>query len=200
MATNRDSAADGAAYRPALFEQAQMFADWNPRTAPATGPDSLDLPATDDFSLTPWHVCPDRTNRINLSAWMASRHQRIYGFVAAIDECNPELADNTTTAYRFEVITRICFLPDGQPNRDQDRLSWMYVRVLAYSSNALICGQTGIALGSFVTGVLTANYNGRGRATLDAWEIVTDFSAWRMVSPETIPDYSCYDWAEWVTE
>ena len=200
MNTNRDAVLDGAVYRPALWEQALMFSQWDPRTAARTGDGSLDLPPSDDFTLTPWHVCPDRTNRINISTWLGSRYQRIWGFVASIEECSADLTENTDTAYRFEVITRICYLPDGQTVREPDRVSWIYVRVLAYSSNALICGKQGVALGSFVTGITTANYNGKGRATLDAWQVITDLGEWRRVSLETMTDVASYDWAEWVVE
>ena len=200
MVSNRDAAADGAVYRPALFEQAQMFADWDPRTAPANGPGSLDLPASGDFSLTAWHVSPGRTNRVNLSAWTASQHQRVYGFIASIEECLPEFSDNADTAYRFEVIVRIPYLADGMPARTPDLMSWIYVKVLAYSSSALIDGRTAVALGSFVAGIVVANYNGKGRATLDAWQIVTDLSAWRATAPGSFPDGLSYDWAEWVVD
>ena len=177
-----------------------MFADWDPRTAPAHGPDSLDLPPSDDFTLTPWHVSPDRANRINLSNWLASQNQRIFGFIASIDECNADFSENTKTAYRFEVITRIPYLPGAQTVRTPDLMSWIYVKVLEYSSNALICGRTAISLGSFVSGIVTANYNGKGRATLDAWQLVTDFTEWWAVSPGTFPDGLSYDWTEWVVE
>ena len=199
MSTNRDLVADGAVYRPALWEQAMMFSQWDPRTAPNRGDGSLDLPPSDDFSLTPWHVSPDRMNRINVSNWLASRNQRIWGFVASIEECSPA-TENTDTAYKFEIIARLCYLPDGQTKREPEWMSWLYVKVLAYSSNALLCGRTGIALGSFVTGIVTANYNGKGRATLDAWQVISDFTEWRRVSLETMTDPSCYDWTEWVVE
>ena len=199
MVSNRDSAADGAVYRPALFEQAQMFADWDPRTAPHDGPNALDLPSTDDFSLTPWHVSPDRMNRVNLSAWSASQHQRLFGFIATIEELNA-MAENTDSAFRFEVIVRLPFLADGQNVRSPDFMSWIYVKILAYSSNALLTGRTGVRLGTFVSGIATANYNGKGRAQLDAWSPITDFTEWRMISPCTIPNVFGYDWTEWVVE
>ena len=200
MVSNRDSAADGGVYRPALFEQAQMFADWGPRTAPILGPGALDLPASDDFPITAWRVSPGRTNRVNLSPWAASQHQRVYGFIASIEECIPELSDNTETAYRFEVISRTPYLADGMTARAPDLMSWIYVKVPAYSSNALLCGRTGFALGSFFTGIVVANYNGKGRATLDDWQLVTDLSEWRAVAPGSFPGGLSYDWAEWVYE
>ena len=163
------------------------------------GPNALDIPASDDFQLTPWHVCPDRENRIDLSAWAASQHQRIFGFIASITECSTA-TENTDTAYKFEVITRIPFLPDGFTDRSPHLMSWLFVKVLAYSSNALISDKTEIGLGTFVSGIVTANYNGRGRATLDAWQVVTDLSGWRAVAPETFPDKPSYDWTEWVVE
>ena len=190
---------DGGVYRPALFEQAQMFADWDPRTAPAAGPESLDLPPSDDFSLTPWHVSPDKENRVNLSAWAASQHQRVFGYIASIEELT-NLAENTDTAFRFEVIVRIPFLAEGSKQRTPEFMSWIYVKILAYSSNALICCRTGIRLGTFVTGIVTANYNGKGRAQLDAWSPVTDFYEWRALSADTFPDGLSYDWTEWVVD
>ena len=72
--------------------------------------------------------------------------------------------------------------------------------MLAYSSYALISERTGIALGSFVSGIVTANYNGKGRSHLDALHLVTDFNEWRAVSPITFPDCFSYDWAEWVVD
>ena len=171
------------------------------------------FPPSDDFELTPWHINPDYSNRIDLSARAASKLQRIFGFAASIDECTGE---NTDTAYLFEVITRIPYLPDGRTGRSPDQPSWLYVagksdsfignrisltvKVLAYSSNALIMERTGIALGSFVTGILAANYSGRGRAQLDAWQLVANLDLWRNSAPDTAPGSSCYDWTEWAVE
>ena len=192
--------ADGAVYRPAIFEQAQMFADWDPRTAPSTGPDALDLPPTDDFTLTARHSSPDRSNRVNLPPWMASLHQRVFGFIWSIEERTADFTDNTDTAYRFEVVVRLPFLAGGSKIRTPEYMSWIYVKVLAYSSNARICERTGISLGTFVSGIVTANYNGKGRAQLDAWAPVTDFMEWRAISPGTFPDSLSYDWTEWVID
>ena len=127
MVSNRDAALNGTPFRPALFELAQAFSDWDPRTAPVAGHGSLDIPPSDAFRLSPWHVSSDLTNRIDLSAWAASQHQRIYGFVAAIDECHPAASDNTDAAYRFDVIARIPFLADGLVGRSPDKPSWLYV-------------------------------------------------------------------------
>ena len=197
MASRREAALNGTPFRPVLFELAQTFADWGPRTAPHAGPGSLDIPPSGDFELAPWHVGPDLNNRIDLSAWTASQHQRIYGFVAT-DEEFPPTTENTTTAYRFEVITRIPYLPGGVTVRSPATLSHLYVKILAYSSNALISERTGVASGTFATGIATANYGGRGRAQLDAWQPVPDFGTWRIMAPEAIPDAFSYDRTEWV--
>ena len=69
----------------------------------------------------------DYSNRIDLSPWTASHHQRIYGFVSSIEECPPHMTENTDTAYRFEVVTRIPYIPDGLTDRSPDKLSWLYV-------------------------------------------------------------------------
>ena len=51
-----------------------------------------------------------------------------------------------------------------------------------------------------MTGIATANYGGRGRAQLDAWQPVPDFATWRIMAPDTIPDAFSYDWTEWVVD
>ena len=212
MVSNREAATNGRPYRPALYEMAQMFSGWGPRTASIAGPDSLDFPPSGDFVLTPWHVSTDSANRIGLSYWAGSRHQRIFGFIASIEERAPGKAENTDTSYRFDVVTRIRYTIDGQfPAPEQ--FSWLYVtdksdsisvgfiltvKGLAYSSNALLTGQTGFSLGTFVSGIATANYNGKGRAQLDAWSIVTDFEEWRLAPQDTFPDKASYDGADWV--
>ena len=127
MVSNRDAALTGAPFRPALFEIAQSIADWDPRTAPIAGPGYLDIPPSGDFHLTPWHVPTDLPNPTDLSAWPASHHRRIYGFVASIDERPPASTDNTDAAYRFVAIARIPYLADGQVGRSPDTLSWLYV-------------------------------------------------------------------------
>ena len=199
MVSHREHAANGRPFRPTLSELAQMFADWNPRTASVAGPDSLDLPPSGDFALTPWHVSTDCTNRIDLSHHAGTRFQRIFGFIASIEECSADFAANTNTAYRFEVITRIRYTVDGH-DPDPEQYSSLYVKILAYSSNALISGRTSLALGTFVTGIATANYSGRGRAQLDAWSVVSDFEEWRLVAPHTFPDAASYDWTDWVVD
>ena len=133
-------------------------------------------------------------------------------FIASIDECQPDKADNTDTAYRFEVITRIRYTADGR-DPDPQQFSWLYVtdrsdlfsigsiltgKVLAYSRNALLTGRTGVALGSFATGSAAANYNGKGRAQLDAWDLVSDLEEWRLVAQDSFPDHTSYDWTDWV--
>ena len=171
-----------------------MFCDWNPRTMPFA---DLDLPATDDFVLTPWNVSLDYTNRIDFSNWEAARTQKFYGFAGSIEET--KRSENTDTGFRFEVIGRMIFTASGHPVEPAS-LGWIWVKVLAYSTNALINSRTTIALGIFVSGVLVASYSGSGRASLDSWQVVTDFDEWRMVSPGTFPDNGSYDWTEWVVE
>ena len=100
-------------------------------------------------------------------------------------------AENTDTKYRLGIATRI---PYTIRRRDEAPayLSWLYVRISAYSSNALIFGSVNsyvinrgdsrrpIALGSLVSRIVAANYGSSRRSNLDTWRLVTDFDEWRM--------------------
>ena len=190
--TNRDAVTAGKPYRPVLWQQARMFSEWNPR---AMVFEDLDLPATDDFVLTPWNVSMDYSNRIDFPNWEASRTQKFYGVAGSIEET--KMSENTDTGFRPEVIGRAISTAPGHPVEPAS-LGWIWVKVLAYSTNALINSRTTITLGTFVSGILAANYSGSGRANSDSWQVIADFDELRMVSPGTFPDNGSYDWTEWV--
>ena len=82
-------------------------------------------------------------------------------------------AENAETGYRFEIVCRFPYRIKDFGCADAET-SWFFARARAYSSNALICTNTPVRLGSIVTGVVTASYGCRGRANLDARSVVTD--------------------------
>lgn len=95
------------------------------------------------------------------------------GYVATIDERGG--AENTATGYKFEAVCRF-------PHRVKDfgfsaaETPWVFARLRAYSSDALICSRAAVHIGPIATGVATACYTGNGRADLDSWSLVTDVS------------------------
>ena len=64
-------------------------------------------------------------------------------------------------------------------------------------------GGTGSGLGSFITGIATATYNGSNRAVLDGWSL-SDLTEWRLTSWETLiesDELVIDDWAlEWLPD
>ena len=86
---------------------ATILSKWNPRTA---DPELLDLPESDDFTLDPWPATPGADIRIEPADAMAARAQAIYGYSDSIGETN---SANTTTGFRFDVVTKILVSPDG---------------------------------------------------------------------------------------
>ena len=181
--TNCKAACDsGTPYRPTVFELAELLRAWD-----HTSSGDLDMPPSRDWSLVGWTTTPDRNNRIDMSTWAGWRQRRIFGYVAAIHE---NASGNSPTPYRFDVISKLPYcadahLPGLTTTTDADKLSWLWVRTTAYSSNALVPPNTAIRLGSFAQGVVAARYNGPNRATLEAWSPV-DWEDWRTTAGDTL--------------
>ena len=66
-----------------------------------------------------------------------------------------------------------------------DARGFLWAKVRCFSSNCLLVGPTEIRLGSFITGVATASYNGSNRAILDVWP-PTDVMEWRFTAFDTL--------------
>lgn len=180
MGVNTDAASVGYPYRPTPLSLANTLWAFDPRTAkPEEAPD---IPESPDFKLVNWLVSTDSSTRLDFSDDFAIKFQRVWGYVASIDETK---AENTDTGYRFEIVCRFPYRIRDFGNTDAEQ-SWIFARVRAYSSNCLLCDSAALTLGCIVTGVVTANYGGNGRAVLDAWSIVSDFSEWKEFSPDTI--------------
>ena len=170
-----DNAKAGIAFKPSVSDMANILANWNPRTDDV---EALDLPDTDDFEPTPWAATTDTDNRIELHASMAGCSKFIFGYVERINEKKTE---NSKTGYRLEVVAKIVFTPGGCAGSTD--VSWIFRRVLAYTSNCIIADNASLILGTPGVGVLSAGYNGRGRAVLESWHPATDWSLWRSTRP-----------------
>ena len=97
-------------------------------------------------------------------------------------------AENTGTPYRIEVIAKIPFRANAHSDIDRlcpDSKSFVWARVRAFTSNALVERGTVIRLGTFVSGIGVASYNGSNRAHLDVWT-PTDTVEWRFTAWDTL--------------
>ena len=97
-------------------------------------------------------------------------------------------AENTGTPYRIEVVVKIPFRANVHADLDRlnpDAKSFIWARVRAFTSNALVARGTVIRLGTFVSGIGVACYNGSNRAHLDVWT-VTDCLEWRYTAWDTL--------------
>ena len=166
------------------------MADWHPISDAVT---DSDLPPTDDFALIPWSASPTRSNRIDLSEALAWRSRRIWGFVVRIEETN---AENTTTPFRIDVMTRINFRADGHSAKTVIAL---YAPIQAYSANIAITDSVSITLGDAATGIVAANYSGSGRAQLTAWA-KSDVPTWSGLSPNALFAEHAFDLEGWTAE
>ena len=190
MGRFRQLVADGFPFRPPPWELARIMADWHPGSDPVS---DLDLPDADEFTLVPRNSNPTLANRIDLSADIAWRSRRIFGMVVRIETTT---ADNTTTPFRIDVMTRICFTARGHAKKT---VSTIYVLIQAYSSNIMITDPVSVSIGDIVTGLVSANYNGAGRAQLTAWRH-SDFSTWHGISPNTCFTEHLVDLEEWTAD
>ena len=86
----------------------------------------LDIPYSPDWSITPWAVTPDRTNRLDLTTMTAWPYGRIFGVLVEIEETK---SDNKETAFRFEAMYRFNFAADGRIGSNQRCL---YALAMAY--------------------------------------------------------------------
>ena len=113
-------------------------------------------------------------------------------FTLVVSALTSYKADNTDTGYRFEVICRFPYRIKDFGSGEAES-SWLFARLRAYSSNALICSSITVRIGSIVTGVVTACYSGNSRAYLDSWSVVTD-----VLSPPTgfhpTPTFPPFSW------
>ena len=213
MGVFTDAALAGHEFRPSAYELAELLYAWDPRDPTTPAPD---VPPSAERTLFPWTVTNGRNTRIDLSEHCAWKFKRIFGYIASIDETD---ALNANTGFRFEVVTSIPYRADGCSN-EVDRLSYLHCRVRAFSSNLcstsvfalltrftpdppflaqkfVLTDAVSIMLGTPVSGIVSAAYNGRGRAVLEAWAPVTDMDHWRLSSPRTLPPMVYTDLDEW---
>ena len=66
-----------------------------------------------------------------------------------------------------------------------DANGFLWARVRAFASNAMVSRGTPLRLGSFIAGLDVAPYNGSNRAHLDAWSM-TDPMEWRLAGWGTL--------------
>ena len=193
-----DACGMGFAFSPDPWQLAEIFASWHPTT---DDPDKLDFPDSADFEVTPWTLTPDRCTRIELSPNLAWKYRRIFGLVVRIEETK---ADNTTTPFRLDIACKFSFCADGHKGQRNgtDIVSSFFGLVRAYSSNAAIASACPILLGDAITGIVTANYGGSGRACLDGWKLAS-MTDWQIFAPDTVitsedfghfDDWTC-DWS-----
>ena len=186
-----DAVGMGFGFCPSPSQLAEIFASWHPTT---DSPDLLDFPDSDDFAISPWTITPDKCTRVELSPSIAWKHRRIYGTVVRIEETK---ADNTKTPFRLDIACKIPFRADGHGSAV---VSTLFALVRGYSSNAAITDPCAIMLGGAITGVVSANYSGSGRAQLDGWRLASP-DEWKTFSPETLItnfDFGHFD--EWTCD
>ena len=170
---------------------ADIFGDWGPRP---DGAELIGLPTTDSFATIQRNAAPYRNTRLELAHTHSMRFARIFGFSAAIDETN---ADGADSGFRFEVGAKITFAADGRrPVRGG--LSWLFCKVRAYSSNAIVTEPARISIGIPIFGI-SVRCNGRGRALLGARHPVSDMTAWSYNSNRAMIRGDYRHVGEWAT-
>ena len=88
----------------------------------------------------------------------------------------------------MEVIVKVPYVAKAHEDMGRfspDAKSFLWARVRAFSSNALVERGALIRLGSFVSGIGIAPYPGPNRAHLDVWAL-TDFTEWRYTAWDTL--------------
>ena len=93
-------------------------------------------------------------------------------------------------------MIRINVAADGNSKKTAIRI---YAPVQAYSSNLTITDPTAALVGDIVSGVVSANYIGSGRAQLSAWKLA-DLGDWRSLAPDTLFGDHYGDFEEWTAE
>ena len=170
-----DAASMGFPFRPTFGSFATLFWEFDPRTQAST---DFDMPLSPDFEIKHWNDSANSMSRIDLTPTAAMPFQRIWGVVGSISESSG--AENTTTGFKFEIIAKFPYRIEGFGPSEAER-SWFFARIAAFSSNALLCDAAELHLGSTITGVVSANYSGCGRAQLDSWSIVNCFTRPRIL-------------------
>ena len=66
-----------------------------------------------------------------------------------------------------------------------------------FGAKIVLADAAAITLGMPISGIVSAAYNGRGRANLEAWAPVTDVGDWKVSSPRTLPPLAYTDLEEW---
>ena len=95
----------GFPFRPSPTAQATILYEFGPR---ASNVDSAPgFPETPDFDLFNWAVCADSATRVDFSTDLAAQFQRMWGYVASVDES--PAAENTDTGYLFEIVRKSTF-------------------------------------------------------------------------------------------
>ena len=132
----------GEAFNPTPADLASTIADWDPRKDDA---DKLDIPGPLPFcwAIRPWADSADRQTILELHPGLAWRYKRIFGIIAKAEECK---ADNTTTAFKFEVLRRLNYRA-SDTIANPDLMSRLYFAVRDFSPNCLLTDPTGILLG-----------------------------------------------------
>ena len=191
MGVFADCCRPGVDFQPSMSRMAQILWNWDPRSDDIS---DLDLPGTKGWDFTPWADTSDAISRVEFSSGAAPRFRYAYGRIGSITECE---ADNTTTPFRFEVVLKMPFKPDGCEK--SERTSYVFTRILAFSSNALTVNPCPLMVGDPVVGTITAQYSGSNRAVLDVWR-PADPVAWKLLSPDTVFLGNCTDFESWVID
>ena len=194
MVAEQDKAKRGVAYNPTPGGLASTLHDRNPR---ADDIDELDIPRPlpHCWTIRPWADNQDRRNHLEFHPAMATKHRRIYGQNVQIEECE---AEGAITAFNLEILRRVNYRAADTIVKP-DLFSRLYFAVSALSANFLVTDPCSVMLGDAATGVVTANYNGSGRAAIDSRRPVS-MSDWRLASPNTSFPGHFGDFDEWADE
>ena len=194
VGANTDECSRGIPFRPSPMDTAGEFWRWAPRTS---DPSELDIPPTDDFTITPWAVTKHKNTQVDIRPGDSPAFNRIYGYVASF---GPSPSGNmpNSEGYRVEVVSKLPFLYYAH-TKEKNGLSHIFARVRTYASNALLTNPTAVMLGDIVCGVTAANYGGNGLANLWVWEM-SGVIEWARMSPDTFVLPREFDFADSVVE
>ena len=81
------------------------------------------------------------------------------------------------------------------------RANFVYIfsRIVAYISNALVASACSLSTGDPVVWVLTASYDGSNRAVFDLWRPARAV-VWELLATDTVFHTNCADFDEWSAE
>ena len=161
--------------RPTQWAVASVLDKWN-------GDESRlgRIIATKDIRVIPGSQAANGLARLELTHRLAMIDRRVFGIIIEIRESDKML--NTPTAYRFEVLVQLVY-PEGAAKGPE---SWMWCKVVAFSSNLLLTEPGVVLLGTVVTGVLAPTFGAHMAALLESWAISSG-DEWHFYGPGEAP-------------